>query len=114
MRSGQPFAIALLAGVVGLMPMDVIAGPNGFLILAKPTPQEPKIYVMDCPVIKPGQNKITCSIDYQAPCKPGACSFQKAANVADYPGVALYGVSGTSTCVWLYDTARREYYPICW
>jgi hypothetical protein len=110
MRSSQSFVVALLAGVFGLMPLSVVAQGNGFLILSKPTPLNPTIHVIDCAGIKDG--KVTCKIVEQPPCKPGACSFHKEANVADYPNVAVYGVSGKSTCAWVYHAGL--YYPVCW
>jgi hypothetical protein len=110
MHSSQSFVVALLAGVFGLMPLNVVAEGNGFLILSKPTPLKPTIHVIDCSGMKDGN--VTCKIVKQPPCKPGACSFHKEANVADYPNVAVYGVSGNSTCAWVHFSGVNYYH--CW
>lgn len=117
MRSSQSFVVALLAGAVGLVPMNVIAQGNGFLILSKPTPDKPSISVVQCQEIQPKQEKVTCDIIYKGkddpiPCKPGACSFHKKA-ARDVPGDLTYGVSYVNpTCAWVYHGGL--YYPVCW
>lgn len=100
----------MLAGVFGLMPLTVGAQGNGFLILSKQSPLNPAIYVIDCPGIKGGT--VTCKVIDRSPCKPGACSFHKEANVADFPNVAVYGVSGKATCTWVHFAG--VYYYACW
>lgn len=119
MRSGQSFVITLLVGAFGLVPINVVAQGDGFLVLpSKKAPKEEvTVHVVQC---KPsGTQQITCDIldktlGNPIPCRGYECSFQRNRAI-DYPGRLLYGVSTMNpTCVWIYDWTSTNYYPVCW
>lgn len=111
MRFSQSFVVALLAGAFGLVPMNVVAQNQGFLVLPSNHPKQPTVHVVTCRESNAGLN---CAINTRGEkCKPGECSFQKGTQ-PDYPGILIYGVSGKATCAWMYDTSRQEYYAVCW
>ena len=117
MRTTQSFVVVLLASVLGLVPTSVVAQSGAILLVpsSKKENWKPKVYVVSCRVLTP-TSVSGCSVipADKSTCGPGDCSFHKG-DVADYPGVAIYGVSGNSTCQWVYvPGALGRYYYHCW
>ncbi len=112
MRSSQSIVVALLAGILGLVPLNVVAQSQGFLVLStEKTATKPAVHVVNCEEARPGSGW-RCTIAARAEkCVPGGCSFHKKP-AADYPGILMYGVSANQTCSWVYD--GQNYYAYCW
>lgn len=120
MRFGQSFVVALLASAFGLVPMNVVAQGNGFLVLSKPTPEKPSIRVVECPEIALNDKEVRCNIIDRSKYNPIPCNREQRCyfhgrSAFDVPGRLIYGVSYVNpTCAWMYDSSRQEYYAVCW